>query len=263
MPMYNLIKDSDNYSKTSGILFQYCRDEPATNINNNNIEFADFTDANLTNSFNLKVKLTGQTGNNGIKNVEIMVPSKYLSNFWRTLEMPLIECEITLDLNWSEKCIILVTNTENQGATLSTNDAKLHVPVVTLSTQDNTKLLDQLKSGFERTINWNKYQAKVSTERVNQCLDYLIDPRFQGVHRIFLLPFEKEAQRTSDKRYYFPAKEIKSYNVITDGQNFFDQPIRNNLITYDNIRKISTGQGDDYTTGCLLDYDYFNKYCKR
>ena len=97
--MYSLIEYRDNYSKLSGILFQYCRDEPATNINNNNIEFVDFTDANLTDSFNLKVKLTGQTGDNGTKNVEIMVLLKYISNFWRTVEMPLINCEITLDLN--------------------------------------------------------------------------------------------------------------------------------------------------------------------
>ena len=198
MPMYNLIEYSDNYSKPSGILFQYCRVEPATNINNI-IELNDFNDANLTDLFNLKVKLTGQTGDNGTKNVEIMVPLKYLSNFWRTLEMPLINCEITLDLNLSEKYIMVATNIANQGATFSTTDTKLYVPVITLSTQDNAKLLEQLKSGFKRTINWNKYQAKVSTERQNQYLDYLLDPSFQGVTRFFVLPFENEAQRTSDK----------------------------------------------------------------
>ena len=99
MLMYNLIEYRDRYSKTSGILFQYCRDEPAKNVNNNNnIEFVDFTDSNVTDSFNLKVTLTGQTGDNGTKNVEIMVTLKYLSNFWRTLEMPLINCETTLEL---------------------------------------------------------------------------------------------------------------------------------------------------------------------
>ena len=159
MPMYNLTEYSDNYSRTSGILFQYCRDKPATNmnnnnnINNNNIEFVDFTDANLTDSCNLKVKLTSPTNDNGTKNVEIMIPLKYLSNFWRTLEMPLINCEITLDLNWSEKSIMVATNIENQGATFSITDTELYVPVVTLSTQDNAKLLQQLKSGFKKTIN--------------------------------------------------------------------------------------------------------------
>ena len=103
MPMYNLIEYSDNYSKTYGILWQYCRDEPATNINNNNIEFIDFTEVNATtDSFNLRVKLTDKTGDDGTKNVEIMVPLKHLSNFWRTLEMPLINWEINLDLKWPE-----------------------------------------------------------------------------------------------------------------------------------------------------------------
>ena len=156
----------------------------------------------------------------------------------------------------------MATNVENQGATFSITDTKLYVPVVTLSTQENAKLLEQLKSGFKRTINWNKYQAKVSTERPNQYLDFLIDQSLQGVNRLFVLPFEDEAQRTSYKRYYFPNRAIKNYNVMIDGQNFFDQPIRNNLITYNNIPKISTDQGDDYTTGCLLDYIYFKNYYK-
>ena len=91
------------------------------------------------------------------------------------------------------------------------------------------------------------------SEAVNQYLDFLIDPSFQGVSRLFVLPFEDVAQRTSDKRYYIPTREINNYKVMIDG------PIRNTLTTYDNIRKNSTGQGDDYTTGCLLDYDYFNK----
>ena len=89
------------------------------------------------------MKLTGKAGDNGTKNVEIMVPLKYLSNFWRTLEMPLTNCEITLDLNWSEKCFMVSTNVANQVATFSITNAKLYVPVVTLSTQDNAKLLEQ------------------------------------------------------------------------------------------------------------------------
>ena len=156
---------------------------------------------------------------------------------------------------------MVATNIANEGATFSITDTKLYIPVATLSAQDNAKPLEQLKSGFKRTINWNKYQAKVSTEKVNQYLDYLIDPSFQGVNSLFVLPFENEAQRTSDKRYYIPPREIKNY-VMIDGQNFFDQPIRNNLITYGSIQNISTGQGDDYATGCLLVYDSFSKYYK-
>ena len=93
----------------------------------------------------------------------------------------------------------MATNIANQGASFSKTDTKLYVPVVTLSTQGNAKLLEQLKSGFKRAINWNKYQAKVSTEGVNQLLDFLIDPSFQGVSTLFVLPFENATQGTSDK----------------------------------------------------------------
>ena len=157
MPMYNLIEYSDNYAKTSGILWQYCKDIPAINNNNNNI---NFTGSNLTDSFNFKVKFTGQTRDDGTKDVEIMVPLKHLSNFWRTLEMPLINCEINLILTWSSTCAIVSTDVANQGATFEINDTKLYVSVVTLSTQENAKLLQQLKSGFKRVINWNKYLSK-------------------------------------------------------------------------------------------------------
>ena len=116
-----------------------------------------------------------------------MVLLKYLSNFWRTFGIPLINFEITLDLNRCENCVIVSTNVAAQAATFSITDAKLYVPVVTLSTQDNAKLFEQLKSGFKRTINWNKYQTKVSTERINRYLDFLIDPSFQGVNRLFVL----------------------------------------------------------------------------
>ena len=90
------------------------------------------------------------------KNVEIMIPLKYLSNFWRTLETPLINCEINLILTWSTNCVIVSTNVANQNAKLEVIDTKLYVPVVTLSIQDNSKLLQQLKSGFKRVISWNK-----------------------------------------------------------------------------------------------------------
>ena len=85
----------------------------------------------------------------------------------------------------------------------------------------------------------------------------MVEPSFQGVNRLFALAFENDAQITSSKGYYLPNVEIKNYNVMINGENFFDQPIKNNKVTYENIRKIATGQGDDYTTGCLLDYPFF------
>ena len=205
----------------------------------------------------LKQKSQSQTGNDGIKDVEIMVPLKYLSNFWRTSEMPLINCEVNLILTWSSHCVLVATAIQNQAATFEITDTKLHVPVVTLSTQENAKFIQQLKSGFKRVINWNKYLSKPELLAQNPNLNHLVEPSFQGINRLFVLAFENDDDRKSDDEYYLPTVEIKDHNIVINGENFFDQPIKNNKITYDNIRTIATGQGDDYTTGCLLNYPYF------
>ena len=122
-----------------------------------------------------------------------------------------------------------------KATTFVITDTKLYVPVVTLSTQDNAKLHEQLKSCFKRTINWNKYQLKISPERQNQYLDFLIDPRFQGVNRLFVLSFENENDRTVHTKYYLSNVEIKDYNVMIDGKNFFDQPVKSSVRKYDKI----------------------------
>ena len=127
---------------------------------------------------------------------------------WRTLEMPLINCEINLDLDWSENCVI-VTDNADQDTTFSITDAKLYIPVVPLSTQDNAKLLEQLKFGFKRIINGSKYRSKVSTERKHQYLDFLIHPSFQGINKLFALLFEDEEQRKSYKRLSSYSKNKK------------------------------------------------------
>ena len=222
--------------------------------NNTNKKFAD---GNITDSFKFKLKITGRNENGGTKDVEIMVPLKHLSNFWRTLEMPLINCEVNLILTWSSSCILIGTSIPNQAATFAITDTKLYVPVVTLSTQENTKFLQQLKSGFKRVINWNKYLSKPELLAQNPNLYHLVEPSFQGINRLFVLAFENDDDRRSDDEYYLPTVEIKDYNIVINGEYFFDQPIKNTKITYDNIRKIATGQGDDHTTGCLLDYPYF------
>ena len=192
-----------------------------------------------------------------------MVPLKYLINFWRTLEMPLINCEVNLILTWSSTCVLIATNIPNQNAKFAITDTKLYVRVVNLSTQENTKFLQQLKSGFKRVINWNKYLSKPELLAQNPNLSHLIEPSFQGVNRVFVLAFENDDDRTSYDEYYLPTVEIKDYNIMINGENFFDQPIKNNKVTYENIRKIATGQADDYTTGCLLDYSYFAVDCSR
>ena len=216
MPMYNLIEYSDNYAKTSGSLWQYFRDELDNNIEDSK-------------SFKSKIKITGKTpNNNNVKDVEIIVPLKVLSNFWSTLEMPLINCEVNLILIWSTTCII--TNSNGAGA-FAITDTKLYVPVVTLSTQENTKFLQQVKSGFKRVINWNKYLSKPELLAQNPNLNHLIEPSFEGVNRLFVLAFENDDHRTIHDQYYLPTVEIKDYNIMINGENLLDQPIKNNKVT--------------------------------
>ena len=130
-----------------------------------------------------------------------MVPLKYLSNFWRTLEMPLINCEVELILTWSAGCVIIYTDVADQVPTFTKTETNLYVPAVTLLTQDNAKLLPQLKSGFKRTISWwNKYVSKPELLARNSKLNHSIEPSFQGVNRLFVLVFEDDDQRISKKR---------------------------------------------------------------
>ena len=115
--------------------------------------------------FKFKQEITGQTENGGTKDVEIMAPLKYLSNFWRTREMSLINCEISVQLKWSKDCILVAGTAVNQIPKFEITNSKLYVPVVTLSTQDNVKLLKQSESGFKRTINWNNCLSKKQIKR--------------------------------------------------------------------------------------------------
>ena len=159
-----------------------------------------------------------------------MVPLKYLSNFWRTLEMPLINCEVELILNWSANCVIIYTTVNNQVPTFRITKTNLYVPVFTLSTQDEEKLLPRLKSGLKRKTSLNKYLIKPELLAQNANLNNLIEPSLQGVNILFVLAFEHDNDndwRISNKRYYIPNVEIKDYNVMIDEKNFFDQPVKN------------------------------------
>ena len=173
--------------------------------------------------------------------------------------MHLINGEVNLILTWSSICVI--TNSTGAGK-FAITDTKFYVPVITLSTQDKSKLLQQLKSGFKRVTYCNKYLSKPELLAQNPNLNHLVEPSFQGINRLFVLEFENDTQRTSHSGYYLPNVEIKNDNVMANGENFFDQPIKNKKVAYKNIRKIATGLGDDYTTGCLLDYPYF-KDCSK
>ena len=211
--MYSLIEYSDNYWKTSENLWQCCRDEPALNDAGALVNF-------LGNRalFKFKQKITSSTGDDGTKTVEIMVPFKYKSNFWRTFEMPLINCDINLTVTWSANCVIS-NAAANQDTTFAITDTKLYVPAVTLST-DNAKLLQQLKSGFKRTINWNKYEPKKQPRMLQtNILIFLIEPRFEGVNRLFVSTFNANNSRIGHWRYFFPTEKAEDHVMII-GRNF-------------------------------------------
>ena len=279
MSMYNLLEYSKNYRKTIGSLYNYYRDELSDDADDNNFDNIKVVNSN---TFKYKNKIIGNTYNvnagadgydvnkNGTQEVELVIPLKYLGNFWRALNIPLISCEVSLELKWDKNCIITSLeqrdigggNRDNAptGATLAINDCKLYVPAVTLSKDDETKLLTNLKSGFKREIIWNKYRSQMTTEGVNNNLIILIDPTFTNVNRLFVLAYQTANDRQSHSQFYLPRVMVKDFNVIIDKLAFFDLPIKTEEEAYEKIIDIS--RNNEYTTGNLLDYDYFKKYYK-
>ena len=137
-------------------------------------------------------------------------------------------------------------------------NTKLYVPVVTLSTRDDNNFLEQLESGFKRTNKWNKYRAEMTNQTKNNYLNYLIDPKFTKVNKLFVLSFENEEDRTYFSKYYVPNVEIKEFNALIDGKSFFYVPVKNKEEAY--AKSMNISENDDYTTGNLLDYQYFSKH---
>ena len=280
MPMYSLLEYSKNYRKTIGSLYNYYRDKLSDDNNPNN-----FLNTNVVNpnTFKYKNKITGNTYNEaegadghdanrvGKQDLELAIPLKYLGNFWRALNIPLISCEAFLELKWNKNCVITsleqrqvdagppVVNGTTTSATLAINSCKLYVPVVTLSKDDEIKLLTNLKSGFKREIIWNKYRSQMTTEAINNNSNILIEPTFTNVNRLFVLAKGQDNNdRQSFSRFYLPNVMVKDYNVIIDKLDFFDLPIKIEEEAYEKIIDIS--RNNEYTTGNLLDYDYFKKY---
>ena len=213
MPMYNLLEYSKNYRKTIAPLYKYYTDELSDDNNPSN-----FPSTNVVNSnaFEYKNKITGNTykvaagaaGHDanrvGKQDVELAIPLKYLRNFWRALNIPLISCEVSLELKWNKNCVITSFQQRQvdagppavygttTGAALAINDCKLYIPVVILSQDDEIKLLTNLKSGFTREIIWNKYRSQMTTEAINNNLNILIDPTFTNVNRLFVLAYGQD-----------------------------------------------------------------------
>ena len=256
MPMYNLLEYSKNYRKTMGSLYNYYRDELSNDADDNNFDNIKVINSN---TFKYKNKITGNAYNvnagalgydvnkNGTQKVELDIPLKYLGNFWRALNTPLISCEVSLELKWDKNCII-------------TKNCKLYVLEVTLSKDDDIKLLINLKSGFKREIILNKYRSQMTTEAINNNLNILIDPTFTNVNRLFVLAYQNADDRQSFSQFYLPNVLVKDFNVTIGKLAFFDLPIKTEEEAYEKI--IDICRNNEYTTGNLLDYDYFKKHYK-
>ena len=265
--MYNLLEYSENYRKTTGNLWNYYRDEPSNPLPSN------------SESFKYKTNIIGKTpeDNDSLTDVKVVILLKHLSNFWRALNISLNNCEVELILTWSNKCV-LADMTVNagvnpaivapSGATFKMTDTKLYVPVVTLSKENDTKLLEQLKLGFKRSIKWNKCRSQITIQPQNNNLNYLIDPTFTNVNRLFVLSFQGiagENNTTKDYRdsfshYYVPNSRLKDFNVLIDGKRFFGLAVKNEEETYEKI--VDMSNNNDYTTGNLLDFAYFAYFKK-
>ena len=212
MPMYNLIEYSDNYQDSSATLYQYKRDKPpeANAIN-------DLT-TNNSSSFNYKVKLLGNPVLDGAiakRSVKVVVPLKYLSNFFRSLEMPLINCKIKSNLTWKKECVL---STDAGDAVFIINDTKMY------------------------EIYWNEYQTKCINKNADAYVfKYInLDPSFQGVNRLFVMSYNRtngQPTRNEQQKYYLPRIDLEKYNVIIDGRNFYDNPIESDIEKYRELKK--------------------------
>ena len=245
MPMYNLLEYSKNYSKTSASLWNYYRDELTDETNDNNGQNKNVINSK---SFKYKTSITGSTYN----------------------------CEASLALIWTETFVITsmvkrlvrvaqgdkqpVYGDSPESAAFKIKDCKLYVPVVTFSAEIGNKLLEQLKTGFKRTIKWNKYRSEMSNQTKNNNLNYLIDPAFTNVNRLFALTFENEDGKSSFSKYYVPKVEIKDFQMLIDVKPFFEIPVKNKEEAYEAF--IEMTKNSNYTTGNLLDYEYFKDHHK-
>ena len=159
-------------------------------------------------------------------------------------------------------------NVNNRETTFKMTSINLYVTIVTVSTKDNVTLTKQLKEGFKRSVYWNEYKSKIETKEAdaNNPKRFSIDASFQGVNRLFVLAFvntnngNNNVERYIHRKYFLPGVTITNYNVLTDGRNFHDQPINDQIKKFDETRKVATGKGDDYTTGYFLDYQYFKDH---
>ena len=259
-------------SKKTGSLWFYSKDE-ANNFNNN------IASTNNFKFFKYKTKLLGNTvaqlasnAVNGIlRNATVVVTLKYLSNFWRSIKILLSTCKVELKCKWIKYCVFSAGGKENDinedananNIIFTIKYTKFHVLVVTLSARDNQNLSELLRKVFEKSAFWNQYKTRSENKNVTNEFRYFLESGFAGANRLFVLVYTNErnnSERFNGQKYYLPKGIIRNYNVIIPGKNFYDQAIDSDIEPKEEIRKLTTGQGGDYTNGCLLDYDYIKNH---
>ena len=209
-----------------------------------------------------------------LTNAKIVIPLKHLSNFCRTLNIPLIICEVELILTWSKNFVLadMKVNIDADpaivalsGVTFKIKEKELYVPVVTLSKENDIKRLEQLKTGFKRTTKWNKYRSQITVQLQNNNLNYLIHPTFTNVNRLFILSFQRisaennaiKDHRDTFSHYCVPNIDIKDFKVLINRKRFLDFPVKNKEEAYEKIMNMSNN--NDCTTSNLLHFVYFFK----
>ena len=279
MNLYNMLEYSDNYADTTGSLYQYKRPEPRDNngkVVNLSTALSSFKYQSglvqkqlaTPNSENVPDSIDPNFANahRNWKNIKIVVPLKYISNFFRNLELPLINTKLFMELNWTKYSVL---SNQNQDSRFQITKCELYIPVVTINTENNNKLSELLNKGFERTVVWNEYKSKIEELTIpqndNMFRGITLDASFQGVSKLFVAAYETRNtqgntnNQHSRNRYYLPRAEIKDYNVLIGGRYFYDQNVNRSIVRYNELLKMATGRSEDYSTRCLLDYDYYIK----
>ena len=291
MPMYNLLYNSKNFRKTTGSFWNYYLDIPSSGYNDdNNKRTRIFYPNKNSEGFNYKNKIIGSLGDNlpvvnnlvkaEINDVKIVVPFKNLGNFMFNLDFLMINANMKLILTWTEDCVLTEKATREEKAReyrppmLNVLDAmnrpedlkfritncKMYVPVVTLQAEYQNHFCKHLKLGISIDITWNKYRSQVINQTATNYLSFFVDPTFNNVNRLFILAFPNEEDRNSFSKYYTPTVEIKDYNIILDGEPFYEIPIKNKEETYKAITELM--RNDLLRTGNKFNFEYFCKHYK-
>ena len=292
MLMYNLLYYSKNFRKTTGSFRNYYPNKPKSGHDNNaNLRERILYPIKDSESFYYKTKLIGNVPDvadpaddddieRELEDIKVVVPLKTISNFMFNLDFVSINSEIELILKWTEYCVLTEKATREcrtaedgspaldevpainrpKDLKFSVIDCKLYVPVVTLQTEYQNKLYKELKTGISIDFKWNKYRSQIINQTATSNLNFLIDPTFNNVSRLFVLAFPNEDDRRSFPKYYTPTIEIKDYNVIIDGEPFFEIPIKNKEETYKAITELI--RNDLLRTGNEFNFDYFSEHYK-